>query len=67
MRFLQLDLHTQTLIIREAINNCIRHGSAQEARVSLTILKQGVRLSIRDMAARAQKIGGRFKRVLENE
>ena len=57
----------------------IRHGYAQEARVSLKMLKQGVRLSIRDngrgfnqnvakraghglanMAARAQKIGGRF-------
>ncbi|MCI0428677.1 MAG: PAS domain S-box protein, partial [Nitrospiraceae bacterium] len=67
------------LVIQEAVNNCIRHGRAQEAKVSLKMLKQGVRLSIRDngrgfnpdtakgaghglgnMAARAQKIGGRF-------
>ena len=67
------------LVIQEAVSNCIRHGRAQEARVSLKMLKQGVRLSIRDngrgfnqnvakraghglanMAARAQKIGGRF-------
>ena len=66
-------------VIQEAVSNCIRHGHAQEARVSLKMLKQGVRLSIRDngrgfkqdaakktgyglgnMAARAQKIGGRF-------
>ena len=66
-------------VIQEAVSNCIRHGRAQEARVSLKMLKQGVRLSIRDngrgfdptitkgsghglrnMAARAQKIGGRF-------
>jgi signal transduction histidine kinase len=65
--------------IQEAVSNCIRHGRAQEARVSLKMLKQGVRLSIRDngreftpdvskgtghglanMAARAQKIGGRL-------
>jgi PAS domain S-box-containing protein len=67
------------LVIQEAVSNCIRHGRAQEATVSLKMLKQGVRLSIRDngsgfnldaakgtglglrnMAARAQKIGGRF-------
>ena len=67
------------LVIQEAVSNCIRHGCAQEAKVSLKMLKQGVRLSIRDngrgfnpkaakgtghglgnMAARAQKIGGRF-------
>ncbi|MEK7235413.1 MAG: ATP-binding protein, partial [Nitrospirota bacterium] len=66
-------------VIQEAVSNCIRHGRAQEATVSLKMLKQGVRLSIRDngsgfnpeaakgsghglinMAARAQKIGGRF-------
>mgnify|MGYP000546896804 CR=1 FL=1 len=67
------------LVIQEAVSNCIRHGRAPEARVSLKMLKQGVRLSIRDngrgfnpkaakgtghglrnMADRAQKIGGRF-------
>ena len=67
------------LVIQEAVSNCIRHGHAQEARVSLKMLKQGLRLSIRDngrgfkqgadkktghglanMAARAQKMGGRF-------
>jgi PAS domain S-box-containing protein len=67
------------LVIQEAVSNCIQHGRAQEAQVSLKMLKQGVRLSIRDngrgfnpaaakraghgltnMAARAQKIGGRF-------
>ena len=67
------------LVIQEAVSNCIRHGRAPEARVSLKMLKQGVRLSIRDngrgfnpkaakgtghglrnMAARAQKIGGQF-------
>ncbi|TKB91865.1 MAG: PAS domain S-box protein [Nitrospira sp.] len=66
-------------VIQEAVSNCIRHGHAQEARVSLKLLKQGVRLRIRDdgrgfsqdtvktggyglrnMAARAKKIGGRF-------
>jgi two-component system sensor histidine kinase DegS len=66
-------------VSQEAISNCLRHGSAQEATVSLKMLKQGVRLSIRDngsgfnttiakrtgqglhnMAARAQKIGGRL-------
>jgi signal transduction histidine kinase len=74
-------------IIQEAVSNCIRHGRAQEATVSLKMLKQGVRLSIRDngrgfnpdtakgighglsnMAARAQKIGGRltvFSRINE--
>jgi PAS domain S-box-containing protein len=36
------------LVIQEAVSNCIRHGRAQEARVSLKMLKQGVRLSIRD-------------------
>jgi PAS domain S-box-containing protein len=35
-------------VIQEAVSNCIRHGRAQEARVSLKMLKQGVRLSIRD-------------------
>ena len=67
------------LVSQEAISNCLRHGSAQEATVSLKMLKQGVRLSIRDngsgfntttakrtgqglhnMAARAEKIGGRL-------
>jgi PAS domain S-box-containing protein len=67
------------LVIQEAVSNCIKHGHAQEARVSLKMLKQGLRLSIRDngrgfkqdaakrtghglanMAARAQKLGGRF-------
>ena len=66
-------------VIQEAVSNCIRHGRAQEATVSLKMLKQSLRLSIRDngagfnmetakgvghglnnMAARAQKIGGRF-------
>ena len=66
-------------IVQEAVSNCIKHGRAQEAKVSLKMLKQGIRLSIRDngrgfnpdtvmgtghglgnMAARAQKIGGRF-------
>ncbi|MDP3598490.1 MAG: PAS domain S-box protein [Nitrospirota bacterium] len=66
------------LVTQEAVSNCIRHGRAQKATVSLKMLKQGVRLSIRDngsgfnpeaakgaghglsnMAARAQKIGGR--------
>jgi PAS domain S-box-containing protein len=36
------------LVIQEAVSNCIQHGHAQEARVSLKMLKQGVRLSIRD-------------------
>ena len=36
------------LIIQEAVGNCIKHGHAQEATVSLKMLKQGVRLSIRD-------------------
>ena len=35
-------------VIQEAVSNCIRHGRAQEATVSLKMLKQGVRLSIRD-------------------
>ena len=67
------------LVIQEAVSNCIRHGHAHEATVSLKMLKQGVRLSVRDngsgfnpkaatgvghglanMAARAQKLGGRF-------
>jgi len=67
------------LVIQEAVSNCIQHGRAKKARVSLKMLKQGVRLSIRDngrgfnlaaakgtghglgnMAARAQKMGGRF-------
>ena len=66
-------------VIQEAVSNCIKHGHAKEARVSLKMLKRGVRLSVRDngrgfnqddvkgighglgnMAARAQKIGGRF-------
>lgn len=66
-------------VIQEAVSNCIKHGRASEARVSLKMLKQGVRLTIRDngcgfkqdadkgtghglrnMAARAQKLGGRF-------
>jgi two-component system, NarL family, sensor kinase len=36
------------LVIQEAVSNCIRHGRAQEARVSLKMLKQGIRLSVRD-------------------
>jgi signal transduction histidine kinase len=67
------------LVSQEAVSNCIRHGRAQEATVSLKMLTQSLRLSIRDngggfnmekakgighgldnMAARAQKIGGRF-------
>jgi len=36
------------LVIQEAVSNCIQHGHAQEAKVSLKMLKQGVRLSIRD-------------------
>jgi PAS domain S-box-containing protein len=36
------------LVIQEAVSNCIRHGRAKEATVSLKMLKQGVRLSIRD-------------------
>ncbi|MEO5863837.1 MAG: PAS domain S-box protein [Nitrospiraceae bacterium] len=36
------------LVIQEAVSNCIQHGHAQEARVSLKMLKQGVRLSVRD-------------------
>ncbi|HEY6640207.1 MAG TPA: PAS domain S-box protein [Nitrospiraceae bacterium] len=36
------------LVIQEAVSNCIRHGRAQEATVSLKMLKQGVRLSVRD-------------------
>ena len=36
------------LVIQEAVSNCIRHGHAPEAMVSLKMLKQGVRLSIRD-------------------
>jgi PAS domain S-box-containing protein len=66
-------------VIQEAVSNCIKHGHAREARVSLKMLKRGVRLSVRDngrgfnqddvkgigyglgnMAARAQKIGGRL-------
>jgi len=35
-------------VIQEAVSNCIRHGQAQEARVSLKMVKHGVRLSIRD-------------------
>jgi signal transduction histidine kinase len=34
------------LVIQEAISNCIRHGRAQDATVSLKMLKQGVRLRI---------------------
>ena len=36
------------LIIQEAVSNCIQHGRAQEARVSLKMLKQGIRMSVRD-------------------
>jgi PAS domain S-box-containing protein len=36
------------LVIQEAVSNCIRHGCAQEATVSLKMLKQGIRLSVRD-------------------
>ena len=35
-------------VIQEAVSNCIRHGRAQEAMVSLKMLKQSIRLSIRD-------------------
>jgi hypothetical protein len=34
--------------IQEAVSNCIRYGHAQGARVSLKMMKQSVRLSIRD-------------------
>jgi PAS domain S-box-containing protein len=66
-------------VIQEAVSNCIQHGHASEARVSLKILKRAIRLNIRDngrgfsqtdakktghglrnMASRAQKIGGKF-------
>ena len=36
------------LVIQEAMSNSIRHGHAQEATVSLKMLKRGIRLSIRD-------------------
>jgi len=36
------------LVIQEAVSNCIRHSRAQEATVSLKMLKQGIRLSVRD-------------------
>jgi signal transduction histidine kinase len=36
------------LVIQEAVSNCIRHGRAQEATVSLKMLKRGIRLSVRD-------------------
>jgi signal transduction histidine kinase len=36
------------LVIQEAVSNCIRHGRAHEATVSMKMLKQGIRLSIRD-------------------
>ncbi len=36
------------LVIQEAVSNCIRHGRAQEATVSLKMLKQGIRLSVCD-------------------
>jgi len=36
------------LVIQEAVSNCLQHGHAQEATVSLKMLKHGVRLSIRD-------------------
>ncbi len=35
-------------IVQEAVSNCLQHSGAQEAMVSLKMLKQGVRLSIRD-------------------
>ncbi len=35
-------------IAQEAVSNCLQHSGAQEAMVSLKLLKQGVRLSIRD-------------------
>ena len=35
-------------VIQEAVSNCIKHGHAKEARVSLKMLKQGIRLSVRD-------------------
>jgi PAS domain S-box-containing protein len=35
-------------VIQESVSNCIQHGRAKEARVSLKLLKQGVRLRIRD-------------------
>ena len=66
-------------IVQEAVSNCVQHSRAQKATVSLTRLKQGIRLRIRDngrgfnpkavqgtghglgnMAARAQKLGGRL-------
>ncbi len=36
------------LIIQEAVSNSIRHGRPQEVRVSLKMLKRGMRLSVRD-------------------
>ena len=35
-------------VIQEAVSNCVKHGHAQEARVSLKMLKRGVRLRVRD-------------------
>jgi PAS domain S-box-containing protein len=35
-------------VVQESVSNCIQHGRASEARVSLKLLKQGVRLSIKD-------------------
>ena len=66
-------------LVQEAVSNCVQHSHAQQATVSLTRLKQGIRLRIRDngrgftpkaakrtghglknMAARAQQLGGRL-------
>jgi signal transduction histidine kinase len=35
-------------VTQEAMSNCIRHSRAQEATVSLKLLRQGIRLSVRD-------------------
>jgi PAS domain S-box-containing protein len=35
-------------VIQEAVSNCVKLGQAQEARVSLKMLKRGVRLRVRD-------------------
>jgi PAS domain S-box-containing protein len=35
-------------VIQESVSNCVKHSRAQEARVSLKLLNQGVRLRIRD-------------------
>jgi signal transduction histidine kinase len=46
-------------VIQEAVSNCIRHGRASEARVSLKLLKQGVRLSVRDNGCGFNRAGAK--------